>query len=1065
VPEGRVTLSKVFASGLRSITATASSAGALAERIANDEPLTTGSTALGEIGLAIEDGRSAALGSGRAKAQFNGALSTGGRVGIYASGAAAAEALGIDPDAVGGLALKNVRRHRYAVMDWGYEGQLGGSLALSGGAAPRIEGDSHRLARFAVVSLLPHDTGARSILLDLLENWTLPTSICAATDLAPGTWIMAEVAGSIGVQVVAQSGFSIDRIRESSAHGLSGDLGLKVSAGIEATLGFRAAGRFLVVVSRESLDPDDSEVRVRVFKRARRGWQFAFNAGATFETVENGFLPESLDAFLGAIVGLDPNQVLDALRGLREWNDPAQVADHVLVLTPGEGSREAAVQAFFERLLPQSSTPLGFDAQRERIVGVLDKWFALHHEVATRLWSWIGHPQKIQRVRDVALSIRDTQGPDTTLAVRDVLERVGVEPDAGLAWIKAARGANTVAALLEPGAAPVLRAAAHALLEVLDEGVVQDTIVTMHTHVSKALPVQAVRDWTPEAGLESLDPWLRGRLAAFLDGPLDTQAMKDLGTALAGLVAHSDALYAAAKQAVHREYNTSMQVAYASASEQTALIDVTIDTASAQGRTLLAQAIAGRFDQVFAEPSPHLRAGVGELTHGTQQRLDVSISLPFFERSVKKLTHAVARLRVEAAGNGLIRLYSLASESVVDYDNATRSRLAVATLFSPKGSAVRRWTTSGTSTSYEYTVAKEDLLRPRLEQILRPFVETYFSDTLAPSGISGATGLSAWLTDIDRTVETLERNGSDNFGDVVLRLSVGIPPAYLGAWSAAKEGQGAAVYREMSVSLQRVMRRVLLSTLTADARFMNGGMQRVAGLLAYGALRADWGAALYTDGSAGWRLEKRPHWAWEETGLLEALVGQRETLERLRQSLATLHPALAVSGDVAQAVLKRLIPDRAESLLQVALDDIRSRNTGRGRWGTLQSLLYVEEQAIAGAIHAGQVSARFHRLKTGDPIKALEALAAFGTSLTSAFNAQLRGALWKPALPALSAELFMAAGRSFDPTLEERPHAVLELFVIAPGAPFPPADLGALGTDQVEGVLLEQRLVALGGSR
>jgi hypothetical protein len=79
----------------------------------------------------------------------------------------------------------------------------------------------------------------------------LPRQVRSAADLAPGALLVSEIVGSLAVKLAASAGYDFSFVREARALGFTGDVGLRIEAGIQATLGLEMSGRYLVSFTRE----------------------------------------------------------------------------------------------------------------------------------------------------------------------------------------------------------------------------------------------------------------------------------------------------------------------------------------------------------------------------------------------------------------------------------------------------------------------------------------------------------------------------------------------------------------------------------------------------------------------------------------------------------------------------------------------------------------------------------------------------------------------------------------------------------------------------------------------
>lgn len=99
-----------------------------------------------------------------------------------------------------------------------------------------------------------NERNAFAAVQDLADSWILPTHVGPIEHLDPGTWLVAEVNGSVAANIGVQYGLDFNWVRDVEQLGLSGDIGLRLQLGLEASLGFSARGKYAVVLGRESSD-------------------------------------------------------------------------------------------------------------------------------------------------------------------------------------------------------------------------------------------------------------------------------------------------------------------------------------------------------------------------------------------------------------------------------------------------------------------------------------------------------------------------------------------------------------------------------------------------------------------------------------------------------------------------------------------------------------------------------------------------------------------------------------------------------------------------------------------
>ena len=116
--------------------------------------------------------------------------------------------------------------------------------------------------------------GARDVLAATSKSWRLPRQVNfdgADVNLAPNTWLVAEVDGSLALKVGARLGYEVSFSRETL---FARDLGATIDARLKATFGVTASGSYLLMIGRES---DARTVRLRLHKQSRAGLDFALN--------------------------------------------------------------------------------------------------------------------------------------------------------------------------------------------------------------------------------------------------------------------------------------------------------------------------------------------------------------------------------------------------------------------------------------------------------------------------------------------------------------------------------------------------------------------------------------------------------------------------------------------------------------------------------------------------------------------------------------------------------------------------------------------------------------------
>ena len=80
----------------------------------------------------------------------------------------------------------------------------------------------------------------RTAVADVVHFWVMPRQIDSIDDLQPGTWVIAEVDGAIGLKLGAEFGYDFNWARQTKIGGLKQDIGLRLQLRTNALLGFEA---------------------------------------------------------------------------------------------------------------------------------------------------------------------------------------------------------------------------------------------------------------------------------------------------------------------------------------------------------------------------------------------------------------------------------------------------------------------------------------------------------------------------------------------------------------------------------------------------------------------------------------------------------------------------------------------------------------------------------------------------------------------------------------------------------------------------------------------------------
>ena len=313
------------------------------------------------------------------------------------------------------------------------------------------------------------------------------------------------------------------------------------------------------------------------------------------------------------------------------------------------------------------------------------------------------------------------------------------------------------------------------------------------------------------------------------------------GETIALLAKKKNEYYDKAKQALKRKYTFELAAAYERATTDTALIDAEFDFGAAQPGldALWADALAGTFDRLFLEPRSDVVLHTGALTHGVTRHTHVEVSLPFFKGTIDHVNTALASARVEEEG-GRVIVYEVTAEDLVSTTSLLPrkktfrdSRLTIGA-FLPMDVATRQLrvhSTDAMTYTYSFDQARTNMKRGDLQFQIKPLVTRFFPDAF-PEG----TSFDTWITDLDKTIDTIEHNGSDNFGNTLLTLDLTLPSRVPAAWLSAPAEPGARPYMRMSRNIQGALKALIPPDFFQDRRQYDGANAKAAALMVYAAI-------------------------------------------------------------------------------------------------------------------------------------------------------------------------------------------------------------------------------------
>ena len=1018
---------------------------AVLSAFANDTPFPNRPLDLAEFSLGAEGGRPIEFGGSDATVKFSAGASTFAGLGVFREGAGVLNSLPFSDSLEQGIRLPAPAQDMYVLMKWGYDlkGSAKGSMALGAGGKATFGVDGRREGVYAVVRRIPASTGARAAVADVVHSWVLPRQISGVADVQPGTWVIAEVDGSLAVKLGAEFGYDFNWVRETKLGGLKQDIGLRLQLGAKAALTFDATGKYAVVVSRESVDPARTRLRLQVFKQSKRGMTFPFNAGAAANVQMD--LPPTVDEFVLAIFDIHPTQLIDDLHAVENWLGSDQPIPEKLAELGIDYGLDLVHKV--TGIDPEEA----FDAARARVLALLGEWDKLPERVSSTVWKLVEEKSAgkadLGALRDVLAAVEQ----DAPAAFRKLVEKELASVDFFRGpvgrWLEAAAADGLLSVLTDGSAFRQLQPLAASTAKLLDPQHLGGTLENLQTEFEKRFGLDKIRKGLDQTDFDQIDGWLKKKLSEFLGRKINFAALQEIREAVVDMLNKRNDFYEKVQAALARKYSFAFSSAYEQATTKTALLDADFDMTDPTAAALFQEAVDGNFGRLFTESHPSITLHAAALTHGIKRTEHVELHLPGATRITDHLNTALAK--VEAVeDDGRLLVYDLRASDLVTEKNRRNSRLAVrAAIPVRRGRGVRVRSTESLGYSYTFRQSVKDMRAADLRAQLVPYLQTYFA-----SSFTGESSPSTWIADLDKQIDELEFNGTENFGDTLLSLELGVPAAIAAGWLQAPAEKKAPAYMEMSRRIQAKLKEVIPFYFFADLRNLKS-RETAAPLLVYASIPPS--ADIILDGQ---RLTINPdpprgvYWDVENAKERAAMIGHSIAAGRLTAAVQRLHDRLIAAGERSDA--------RFYSIDQVST--IRSRATDGTNSAKLEGLLRMEHNIVAAAHRAGLEMASFRNQQWDDPEGAVEALAKFGANVTDAFNDNVKSVYGGAALRPLGTMVFVEAARALLPSADKPvTSALLELTVVKKNGTFAlPSFLDGKQPDPAE-VVIQQRLARL----
>jgi hypothetical protein len=766
-----------------------------------------------------------AFAANRGTVSFSGSADTSHAVQIVPQPADAAAAIGFDKDFPFGLDLPGdlpgAPATHYDVIRWTFDASasIAGKVALGANGAVSIGAAGTSGAIYAIVRRF--DDGAlagRDELIQTAGNWMLPSQVQGKDSLDPRTWIVAEVEGSLDLSLGAEYGLNYNWVRSVKAGALGGDVGLKLQAGISATLGFSVAGKYVIVVSRET---DDPKVRVRVFKLARKGFSFALDAGLSAKTDTRPLTVDEVDDFIKAVLGVHSAQVMRDLQAIDSWSGTQQTLSGPLAQAGND-----YVIGFVKDLTGVDDIPNA----KKNVQDLLDRWTNLsnvNHSLSTLILKFIEKKVDLGPIKMAAAIIANGDARQLAHFLGDKLAQAGF-PQSPLAQFLETAASKGLLTLLQEG--PVFEQAkdpAGALLRVLDGGPNEHMLTRLDTRLNATLAlndlIPAVNRGLSQFDFNKLDKLLQVKLANLIDeGPdeLGSADFKKIAEGIGQFLLKRADVYAQALKALNNLSKAEFTETYQRSSTRTVLLDIEFDFTQDDGRmpALMASAIDGRFFgnvagrpfNLLMDAIPGVAVRQGALTHNIKRHKHQELHLPMFMSVSDHVNTGEAKLEVNTDGTRVLMSAGkdVDSDTTEFHKNRNRcdSTLSVlAQLNAGNAGEINIHDLKDLTFSYRLRRCTTKTTREGLARQLAPLVGAYFGPVF-----SGADG-QLTFPDFVRAIDNASGGRANLLGQTLVSLDLAVPPAAGSSWflpQASSDDEDSRL-AGMSRVIQAAMRRIV----------------------------------------------------------------------------------------------------------------------------------------------------------------------------------------------------------------------------------------------------------------
>lgn len=907
------------------------------------------------------------------------------------------------------LNLKIEPEENLLAILWGYNfgASAEGKVGLFSSANP-VKLDFGVKANTVGKSVLLHsvknDRTVVQSIKETLETWKTPYQVESFDSLKPKTTVIFETMGNLDLSLGVEYGYSFDWARDAvKLGGLSGDVGLKIEAGIKAKFGFTAVGNYALALSRES---DAETLRAQVFKMKQNGWSFSLDGGVSGQYTGN-IIPEKLDDFVKGVFNLNGLQVL---KDFEKWTDPDTKIEDLL---------GAELEKYAKQLIKKVT---GIDPDESltklkeavgKLKSLIKKWHELPHEINSYLYGLLssatdeaGLDDDLKNIREFLQKVVDFKdNPDEISSViEDQLKDIDFFTTPIGKWLSAASQEGIVSLLANiQTKTDIITDPAEKTLALLDGDEVEKQLKRLQKEIDEKLNLGIIENLDPD----KWNDWLIQRLKDFVGVKEISDELEKIKTAINETRKRAEEFYAQGYKALMQKYSFNFNYAFQKTTGGSALIDATLDFSGnnlADAKKYLAQIRKGDFKTVLTETNDCLKLNQAVLTHEIKRNTHLGISVPYFTDTLDHITNSVADGKFVEAADGKLWAYTVSAEDIVKKKKSV-SRLAINVELSEK-SGIRQFSEGNNRIDYSFHFGGREIRRKYIEQRYKFSADRYLKSAFP----AGTSDFSSYMTVTDKF---LDKNGypkSDEFGTVLMNLKVSMPGKIMSVWEQFPDTDD--FYKKVSEAIQTKLREwIPLNYIQGSEQYKN--TRDMFPLLAYASL------SLKTEKEV---KDGAFYWEYRNDSKKLAEFNKTPFQNKFREQLAQ---ARDFTDDSRYK----------DSNLSTILNFVLTNQNGEK---SFHDLCDIEEDIIKGVVETAKA---FHSFKKeSNPEKKVAALAKFGKAFTDTFNDEfsLHEITQTPYTPKdslrpLGMTLFLEIVKLVTPEFDDTKFAAMfEMFVLEP---------------------------------